>query len=222
MSIKEQSIAFVVLIGGKSLRFGTDKGIFEIHGKPMLSYQLDTLKKFKKNIYIIGHSLQQINIYREKIGYNDKVIFLVDNRELIDNPEVRTPMIGLYTAFKKLKQEKIDKTFVFSCDTPLIKHEAIKFMIDRGYEHDCCIPQWRNGFLEPLLAIYPTNKALISIEKCLKDRNYKLINLLDKKWNIFRISIEELIQPLDQNLLTFINVNHPIDLEKLLEQYKKS
>ena len=46
MSIKSQNIAFIVLIGGKSTRFGSDKGIFEFLGKPLLSYQLE----------ITGHS----------------------------------------------------------------------------------------------------------------------------------------------------------------------
>lgn len=33
------------------------------------------------------------------------------------------------------------------------------------------------------------------------------------------VSVENEIQPLYENLLTFINVNSPIDLEKLIDVY---
>ncbi|MBN1801647.1 MAG: molybdenum cofactor guanylyltransferase [Candidatus Lokiarchaeota archaeon] len=220
MSTSENSIAFAILIGGKSSRFGTDKGIFEFHGKPLITYQLETLRKFENDIYIVAHSQTQLNSYKEKIEFPENVTFLLDDREFVKDPEVRTPMIGFFTIFKELSKKQIDKAFIFSCDTPLIRYDVIKFMLSEESGYDCCIPQWNNSFLEPLFAIYPIKKALITAEKCVKKENYKLLRLLDISWNINYISVEEDIQRYDEKLLTFINVNNPIDLDKLMIQYK--
>ncbi|GAG18250.1 unnamed protein product, partial [marine sediment metagenome] len=115
MSIKSQNIAFIVLIGGKSTRFGSDKGIFEFLGKPLLSYQLETLTQFNRDIFIVAHSQEQINLYKEKIDFAERISFITDNLELVEDKNLRTPMIGLYSAFKELSKLDYEKAFTFSC-----------------------------------------------------------------------------------------------------------
>ena len=51
-------------------------------------------------------------------------------------------------------------------------------------------------------------------------KQYSLTKLIDKSWNTNFLSVEKLIKPLDEDLLTFININGPIDIEKLLSYYK--
>jgi hypothetical protein len=58
-------------------------------------------------------------------------------------------------------------------------------------------------------------KAKENIEKS----NFKLTNLLDSNWNINFLSIEDLIIPLDDKLLTFININKREDIETLIKVY---
>ncbi|MFX0041028.1 MAG: NTP transferase domain-containing protein, partial [Candidatus Heimdallarchaeota archaeon] len=45
--IRERSkyLAITILIGGKSSRFGSDKGLFQILGKPLISYELEILEQ---------------------------------------------------------------------------------------------------------------------------------------------------------------------------------
>jgi len=121
----------------------------------------------------------------------------------------------LYSAFKELDDLGFKKTLVLSCDIPLINKKVIKYLINCSKKFECCIPQWDNGFLEPLCTIYPIQKALIvSIEK-LKTKDYKLINLISPSWNTNYISIERSFRPLDKSLLSFININTLDDIEKL-------
>jgi len=121
----------------------------------------------------------------------------------------------LYSAFKELDDLGFKKTLVLSCDIPLINKKVIKYLINCSKRFECCIPQWDNGFLEPLCTIYPIQKALIvSIEK-LKTKDYKLINLISPSWNTNYISIERSFRPLDKSLLSFININTLDDIEKL-------
>ncbi|MFX1303884.1 MAG: molybdenum cofactor guanylyltransferase [Promethearchaeota archaeon] len=212
---KYKYLAIAILIGGKSTRFGSDKGIFEYHGKPLISYQLETLGKKKYDIFLVAKSKAQVNNYLEKIILRNIMAFIIDDNNIISDLTIHTPLIGLYSAFKELNNLGYEKSFILSCDLPLIKLDVIEFLIKNSFEYDCCIPKWNNGFLEPLFTIYPVKKALIKAEKNVKKNIYKLTNLLDENWKINYISIESLIQPLDKNLNSFININEPSDLEKL-------
>lgn len=210
-------LAIIILIGGQSIRFGSDKGLFEFKGKPLVSYQLDTLNQLDYNIFLIANSKQQVANYIEKINYELITAFIIDDQEILSDQGIHTPMLGLYSAFKELNLLGYKKVFVMSCDIPLIKNEVVKFLIKESKESDCCIPQWDNGFLEPLFAIYPIKKAGLMAEENLKKKAYKLTNLLDKSWRINFVSIEQSIKPLDRKLLSFININKQKDIKKLME-----
>ncbi|MFW9939372.1 MAG: NTP transferase domain-containing protein, partial [Candidatus Thorarchaeota archaeon] len=150
------------------MRFGSDKGLFEFKEKPFISYLLDTLTQIDYNIFIIANSKQQIADYIEKIKYELITAFIIDDQEIFLDQRIHTPMLGLYSAFKELNFLGYKKVLVLSCDSPLIKKEVIEFLIKESKQFDCCIPKWDNGFLEPLLAIYPIKKALIRAEENLK------------------------------------------------------
>lgn len=60
-------ISFIILIGGRSRRYGSDKGIFEFIGKPLFMHQLETLSQFERKIYLVAHSKSQVELYQKKI-----------------------------------------------------------------------------------------------------------------------------------------------------------
>lgn len=126
----------------------------------------------------------------------------------------------MYTALKELAILGYEKAFILSGDSPLIKKEVIRLLIDTSSNFDCSIPKWKNGFLEPLFAIYPIEKTLKKARENLIKREFNLNHLLEETWNINFISVEDSIQPLDNNLLSLININGPVDIEKLLKFYK--
>jgi molybdopterin-guanine dinucleotide biosynthesis protein A len=212
---KTKYLAITILIGGKSTRFGSDKGLFHIHGKPLVSYQLETLTNLNYDIFIVAHSKQQVQNYIDSIDIKKIMAFIIDDQILLSKSGAQTPIIGLYSAFKELNKLGYEKTLVLPCDTPLIQKDVIQFLIINCKDFDCCIPQWDNGFLEPLLAIYPIKKALISAKKNIKNQNFKLANLIDKTWKTNYVSIEKDIQPLDNKLISFININTISDIDKI-------
>lgn len=217
---KNKYIAFTVLIGGKSRRFGSDKGIFEFKGKLLVEYQLEVLYQFPYDVYLVAHDKDQLAKYQDKIKIPQEFGTILDNVDKLPDNQVRTPMIGIYSAFKELAEKGYEKVFTLSCDMPLINHEIIDLIIRNSRGYDAAIPKWNNGFLEPLFAIYPTEKTLYKAKKCLESKNYKLLNLLSKKWDINYISIEKEIEPIEPTLYTFTNINNPIDLEKLMDIYE--
>jgi len=148
--------------------------------------------------------------------------FVLDDKEISKNVGVHSPMVGLYSAFKELLDLGYQKALTISCDMPLIKKNVIELLINESIHYDCVIPKWKNGFLEPLFAVYPIKEALFRIEYFLNRGAFKLINIIDKNWKIKYIIIEEQIQPLDNDLVSFININNLTDLEELTKKYNKN
>jgi molybdopterin-guanine dinucleotide biosynthesis protein A len=214
---KNKYLAFVILVGGKSTRFGTDKGLYEFLGKPLIMYQLDVLSQFHYDIYVIAHSENQVQNYVNNIDYRVITAFILDNKECVPGKKLRSPLIGIYSAFKEIEKLGYEKAFTLSCDLPLIKREVVNLLLKHSKDVDCCVPRWNNNYLEPLFAIYPVKKALHQIKKNLKSETYKLTSILNMDWSIKYISVEGEIQPLDEKLLTFLNINNHVDIDKLLE-----
>ncbi|MEE9376752.1 MAG: molybdenum cofactor guanylyltransferase [Candidatus Lokiarchaeia archaeon] len=212
-----KSLAITILIGGKSTRFGNDKGLYKLSGKPLISYQLETLTQTDYDIFIVAHSKNQVSRYLRIIDITKIMAFIIDDNKISSDSSLRIPLLGLYSGFKELNKLGYKKSFVISCDLPLINLDVIEFMIKQSRGYDCCIPKWNNNFMEPLCAIYPIRKVFQKAKKNMENRDYKLTNLLDKNWKINYLSIEELIKPLDEKLLTFLNINTPEDIELLME-----
>lgn len=214
-------LAILILIGGKSTRFGTEKAIIEIYGKPLILHQLEILAKIDQDIYLVAHSEEQIYTYRKLIDFPKDINFIVDDRDIFEHPKIFKPMLGIYSGLKELNRLGFEKAFVLSCDMPLINPDVINLMINESKEFECCIPRWSNGFLELFFAIYPVGKGYLKAKEILITENYGLINFIDKNWKINYVSVENTIQPLDKNLSSLININGPIDLDKLIKLNKQ-
>jgi len=217
----QKKLAILILIGGKNIRFGNESAaVLDVLGKPLILHQIETLSKFDEDVFLVAHSEYQINSYYKEINFPRDINFIVDDAEIIGEPNVRTPMLGIYSGFKELNNLGFEKGFLLSGDMPLIKPEVIELLIKEVEGYDCCIPRWNNGFLEPLFAIYPVEKTYELAKKTIQEKNYAFNSIIDKTWNINYISVEESIKPLDQNLVGLINVNGPIDLEKVIKLYQ--
>ena len=217
----QKKLAIVILIGGKNIRFGNESAaVLDVLGKPLILHQIETLSKFDEDVFLVANSEYQINSYYREINFPRDINFIVDDTEIIGDSDVRTPMLGIYSGFKELNNLGFEKGFLLSGDMPLIKPEVIELLIKEVEGYDCCIPRWNNGFLEPLFAIYPVEKTYELAKKTIQEKNYAFNSIIDKTWNINYISVEESIKPLDQNLVGLININGPIDLEKVIKLYQ--
>ncbi|MHA1460518.1 MAG: molybdenum cofactor guanylyltransferase [Promethearchaeota archaeon] len=217
----EKKLAIIILIGGKNIKFGNESAaVLDVLGKPLILHQIETLAKFDEDVFLVAHSEDQINSYYKEINFPRDINFVIDDTELLEDKELRTPMLGIYSGFKELERLGFEKGFLLSGDMPLIKPKVIELMIDKVKGYDCSIPRWNNGYLEPLFAIYPVNSTFNLVKKTIQERNYALNSIIDESLRINYISVEESIKPLDQNLVSLINVNGPIDLEKVLKYYQ--
>ena len=219
MRNNQKDLAIVILIGGKSARFGTEKAIIELFQKPLILHQIETLANFDQDIFLVAHSEEQIYEYKKQIQFPREVNFIFDDREFFPYPQIFKPMLGIYSGFKELKALGFKNGFLISCDMPLIKSEVLDFMITESKGYDCCIPRWENGYLEPYFAIYSVGKTFNKAKEILST-NLGLLDLIDKNWNTNYISIEKSLQKIDQKLWSLFNITGPVDLQKLAKKYK--
>ena len=118
-------IPCVILCGGKSSRMGEDKALLPFSNSDSLTqYQYDRLKPHFKNIYLSSKT--------------DKFSFLENkNKNLIlDKEEESSPIVALESIFKTIRFSKI---FIITVDTPLVKIESIKQLIENSSNYDICV-----------------------------------------------------------------------------------
>ncbi|MFY7908583.1 MAG: NTP transferase domain-containing protein [Emticicia sp.] len=99
----------LILIGGKSSRMGTDKGLLNYHGKPQREYLFDLAKKYCSEVYFSCRAEQQFS-----------------ERSIIDTYTLG-PMGGILSAFDFNPNSA---WLVAACDMPLIDENSFQTLIN--------------------------------------------------------------------------------------------
>lgn len=189
-----------ILAGGSSTRFTGNKLFYKISGKPLILYVYERLTSLfnAENIFIIA-SPSNGDLLR-RMGLNN---ILIDNI-------LSGPISGIYVALKYLGD-----VFVFGGDMPCINRELLEKMLKIWFtnKHLALVPGWKNGFLEPLHAIY-SGKLLPVFEAHIKDGKLSVTALLRKLRNKQILFLDD-YPPLQR--LSIYNVN-TIDDVKCVEK----
>lgn len=191
----------IILAGGKSSRMGTDKGLQELSGKPLIYYAIQSLSELCNTIIISTSS----DAY-QSFGY----------KTVADEIPGIGPMGGIYSA---LKQSKTEKNLVLSCDLPFVSKELLSFILKNSEGYQVAVPWQGNQHYEPLCGFYHLS-ILEQISLYIQNNNYKLPDIFEE------ISINRLVINKKSDFYTeelFLNVNSKHDLaiaEKLMNSIK--
>ncbi len=113
----------VLLAGGKSSRFGTNKAFALFNGKPMIEHVMDTLQEAFQNVLIMTNTPEDYHYLGVPV--------------LTDEIPYRGPLGAIESAFEKTKFEKI---FVSACDLPLLKVSDLLRVAEQGKYCSAAIP----------------------------------------------------------------------------------
>ena len=185
----------VILAGGLNTRFsGQDKALISVGRRRILDRIYEVFIQLFDEIFLVT---------------NNPVRYLEWDLNIVsDLYPVRSSLTGIHAGLFYASNPHV---FFAACDTPFIKKELIEAIIDRiepGY--DAIIPEISVG-LEPLCAAY-AKRCLNRIEQHLAREKLK-IQLVFKKNRIKKIP-EKIIRERDPELISFMNINTPEDLEK--------
>jgi molybdopterin-guanine dinucleotide biosynthesis protein A len=183
----------VILAGGENSRFsGKNKALVHIGGKRILDriYEVFTVL-FDKIILVT----------------NDPVQYMEWDFDIVtDIFPIRSSLTGIHTGLFYITTPY---AFFAACDIPFIKKELIEILLDSVEPSiDIVIPETSKGF-EPLCSVY-SKRCLKPIEEQLKKRSLK-IGRMFQKVRVKKIS-EDILRTIDQDLLSFSNINTPDDL----------
>lgn len=155
-------LSAVILAGGKSSRFGTDKTRMELSGRRVLDHLLAVFRDFP---------FRQLVIVTAKGKEEDRP---EGASILSDDQEGLGPIGGITTALRHLRTGIL----IAACDMPFISRSVIAWLLDQyDADVDAIIPKHAQG-IEPLFAIYRTS-ALATLEAEIQSGRYALHLALD-------------------------------------------
>lgn len=183
----------VILAGGKNSRFsGKNKALVHVGGKRILDriYEVFTIL-FDKIILVT----------------NDPVQYMEWNFDIVtDIFAIRSSLTGIHTGLFYITTPY---AFFAACDIPFIKKELIEILLGSVEPSiDIVIPETSKG-LEPLCSVY-SKRCLKPVEEQLEKQSLKIERIFQKV-RVKKIS-EDILRTIDQDLLSFSNINTPEDL----------
>lgn len=154
-------ICALVLAGGKSSRMnGNNKAFLPYKEKDFLHTITDVLDQFDK-IYISVDN-------KEKYKHIEYELIEDEYKEI-------GPIGGIYSTIKLMKNQYV---FITACDMPKISKDIIRVLLNNVDKDDKCVVfEDDKGRIYPLAAIY-SKDSLETVEKMIKDKDYKLKNLV--------------------------------------------
>lgn len=192
----------VILAGGFSRRFGSDKGLVLLRDKPLVRHVIDKVSSTVDEILVVVSSQKQKKNFGSIVGNEVNLV--------IDKDDSQSPLVGAITGFENAKGEY---SVLLPCDAPLVSTQIVQFLFDMCIKRHAAIPRWSNGYIEPLQAVYHTKSALTAAKMALKQGHMNMWSMIESLRRVRFISTTVLEQ-LDPGLATFFNVNTPQDLKK--------
>ena len=195
----------VILAGGFSRRFGSDKGLVLLQGKPLVRHVIDNVSPAVDEVIVVVSSKEQLDDFEPIIKNTAKLV--------IDKDESQSPLVGTITGFESTNA---DYTLLLPCDAPLVSTKIVQFLLDLSINKSAVIPRWPTGYIEPLQAVYHTKSALSAAKCALAEGNLNMRAMINNLPHVRYVSTM-VLQELEPNLQTFFNVNTPQDLKKINE-----
>jgi len=150
-------ISAVLLAGGESRRFGTDKAAFVLDGKPLWERQLDTLSAVQPHELLV--SARKDPPWRpSEIGF------------VPDTPPSRGPISGLVAAFSAMSGSHL---LALAIDLPFMTSDWVRSLVSLTEEGRGVLPI-ADGKEQPLAAIYPAEAADIFVRRATEGSDWSL------------------------------------------------
>jgi molybdopterin-guanine dinucleotide biosynthesis protein A len=192
-------IAGVILAGGKSSRYGSNKALAELNGEPLIERVLGVMGSVFNDLILITNS-------PEEYAY----LKLPMKEDLIKG---LGPLGGIYTGLESISH---DAGFFVACDMPFLNEGLIRHMLSIGGDYDAVVPKidWK---IETLYTLY-RKSCLPAIKNLIDSKTYQAKRFF-QRIRVRYVDQNEIIA-FDPQLRAFANVNRPEEMDVMLEHEK--
>ncbi|MEI2666619.1 molybdenum cofactor guanylyltransferase [Rossellomorea sp. LJF3] len=163
--MRDIKIAGIIVAGGQSRRFGSDKAFSLYKGKPFFQHSLQAVSSLVDEVIIVT---SRVLFPRFDAGPNVQVV------EDIEEFKGCGPLAGIYTAMRECQAEWYA---VLPVDVPLVTSSLMDRLVNKVDERYDAIVPVIGGKLQPLLALY-RNTVRERIYDHLVSEDYKMGNIL--------------------------------------------
>jgi molybdopterin-guanine dinucleotide biosynthesis protein A len=201
----ENNILGVILAGGKSSRFGSNKADAYLGDKTLLEHTIKKVENFFLEVLIVSN--------KENIKINKKNVFLV--KDYIKGQ--LGPLIGILSAMKWVKENNNKYKWIatFPCDTPFFDGSIIEKL------KNCSISDKHLLFFlnsrkkrHNIFGLWSL-KLIDILEEDIKSNNYRKVELWADKTGVQKVEVNT------EGFDKFLNINTLSDLENAKKNLDK-
>ncbi len=192
----------MILAGGFSRRFGQEKGLIDLAGKPLILHVVERVHNIvDETVVVVSSDIQKEKI-EDLLGRRATMV--------VDKYDAQGPLVGALTGFERSRGLC---SLLLPCDTPFISIQIAKFLLGTCADRGAVIPRWPNGNIEPLQAAYNTKLALTAAKTALDQGKLDLQSMITRLRRVRYVSTM-VFRQMDARLLSFFNVNTSMDLKR--------
>ncbi len=192
-----EEVTGVILAGGMSSRFGSNKALSRFEGERLIQRLCNTVGSVTERMMLITNT-------PDDFAFLD----LDSQKDLVPRCG---PIGGIYTA---LKTADTTLCLCVACDMPFIRPGFLEFMIERSSGYDVVVPM-NDGREEPLCAVY-RETCVPAIKRRIQAGRFKMTGFFDEV-RVLRIAPGE---GGFRDAGMFFNVNDRADYEEALKRLK--
>jgi len=191
--------AGLILAGGKSTRFGSDKASALLLGRPLLQWAAEA----------VAASCVELVVVRAAGQVLPRIAVTVPVTVVDDMYEGQGPLAGLVAGFGGLAAEWY---FATSCDAPLVQPELVALLARHRAGADIVVPR-AGGFLQPLAALYRSSACEPVFRERVEAGHLKITAAYE---GLTTVVVEEPeLREADPEMLSFLNANTPERLAQI-------
>jgi molybdopterin-guanine dinucleotide biosynthesis protein A len=193
----------IILAGGKGQRVqARDKCLIPLGSKPLIQHVVENLAGVADELIVAARDEQQGAAIKERIPNTIALVY--------DSVEGFGPLAGFLAG---LARAAAPYALIIGCDMPFVDPQVVEllFAVAAHGEYDAVVPQWKNGMLEPLHAVYKREPTLAAVRDAISRGDEKLANVLARLRHVHFLPIPEL-REITPDLRTFRNINTHAEL----------
>lgn len=196
----------LILAGGRSTRFGSDKASALLEGRPLLQWVAEAVAAACDDVVIVraaGQGLPHLDLAR---GFE-----VADDRYA-----ERGPLAGLVSGFPRARH---DACFAVSCDAPLLQPALIRLLADHLDAEAAAVIPRAAGYRQPLVAVYRRSRCQEPFEAALEAGEGRILAAV-RGLAVREVSELEVCRA-DPELSSFRNANQPDMLAGIAETLRQ-
>lgn len=186
----------IVLAGGRSSRFGSDKALAPWKGTTMLEAVLSAIKPLFPLVIVVARNLDRL---RSLEGPGVRLV--------PDAFQPEHPLGGLHTGLSACPTAH---AFACGCDMPLVNPALVRLVSGHAPGFDAVVPVF-DGYPQPLFAVY-SRDCLPAMGEMIAEGNLRMGDLARRVKA--RLIPEEEVRTADPKGVSFMDVDTPGDLHR--------